>query len=65
MSSLPAVSFLRVREAMRAGGRRLRGRPLAVAFGGGCLLILLAMLVLAARGHVNGDFPVRRMTLWL
>lgn len=63
MSSLPAVSFLRVREAMRAGGRRLRGRPLAVAFGGGCLLILLAMLVLAARGHVNGDFPVRRMTL--
>jgi RND family efflux transporter MFP subunit len=63
MSSLPAVSFLRVREAMRAGGRRLRGRPLAVAFAGACLLILLAMLALATRGRGSGDFPVRRMTL--
>lgn len=63
MSSLPAVSFLRVREAMRAGGRRLRGRPLAVAFAGAGLLVLLAMLMLAARGRGSGDFPVRRMTL--
>ena len=63
MSSLPAVSFLRVREALRAGGRRLRGRPLAVAFAGAGLLILLAMLALATRGRGSGDFPVRRMTL--
>ena len=63
MSSLPAVSFLRVREAMRAGGRRLRGRPLAVAFVGAGLLILLAILVLATGGRHTGDFSVRRMTL--
>jgi len=63
MSSLPAVSFLRLRDAMRAGGRRLRARPLPVAFAGACLLVLLAMLALSARGRGRGDFPVRRMTL--
>jgi HlyD family secretion protein len=63
MSSLPTVSFLRVREAMRAGGRQLRGRPLAVVLAGAGLLLFLAMLALLTRGRGSGDFSVRRMTL--